>query len=199
MSRARRITSFVAFLTLFLAVGSVAATGVLNVRNPEAAGGAPAIPPPLLAPPGQEGAYTPRPGAQPIAAPDARPVAQLAAPVADLPNLAVSFPVSEAQAAGEGAARVAFEVLASVQYTGSGGRVLVTTARPSPAALQQPLGLGNKTIRLANGTTAWVTEGSRADLPNRVVFTVDDLIITVAGDLPLARLVALAAEVVMKR
>ncbi len=184
MSTKRKLSGLLAIAVLLLVSTTAAfASGFLNVLNPETAKG-PAIVPPLLAPPGQAG-YANQPAGEGIIAPDHRPVAQLLAPPADLAqSLAVNFPDGPSEASS---ATISYSILASVRYGGNGHTLLVTTARPSRAAVQQPTVLGNQTIKLPDGTTAWVTEGIPGDTPNQVVFLRDDLIITVGVIYPPAR------------
>ncbi len=190
----RLLILLVFVIVLFVGATAAFASGFLNVLNPETAKG-PAIVPPLLAPPGQAG-YANQPAGEGIIAPDHRPVAQLLAPPADLAqSLAVNFPDGPSEASS---ATISYSILASVRYGGNGHTLLVTTARPSRAAAQQPTVLGNQTIKLRDGTTAWVTTGIPTDTPNQVVFLRDDLIITVAGDLPISSLAELAEQVIIE-
>ncbi len=195
MSTKRKLSGLLAIAVLLLVSTTAAfASGFLNVLNPETAKG-PAIVPPLLAPPGQAG-YANQPAGEGIIAPDHRPVAQLLAPPADLSqSLAVNFPNGPSEASS---AMISYSILASVRYGGNGHTLLVTTARPSRAAAQQPTVLGNQTIKLPEGTTAWVTTGIPGDTPNQVVFLRNDLIITVAGDLPVSSLAEFAEQVIVE-
>ncbi|HEV8637766.1 MAG TPA: hypothetical protein VG370_26395 [Chloroflexota bacterium] len=83
---------------LLSALGAAAvASGAINVRAPEdrrpvGAAEAPLIKPPSLAPPPAQATYVPHPAVARVAAPDGRPVAQLPAPPAALPEIAVSLP-----------------------------------------------------------------------------------------------------------
>ncbi len=175
-------------------VTTVTSSGFINVRDPETAKG-PVIVPPLLAPPGQAGYISQQTGSV-ITAPDGRPVAQLAAPPVDLAQgIAVNLPNSNPM---QNAATVSYAILASVRYTGNGHIVLVTTARPSLAAAQQPSVLGDQTVKLDDGSTAWGATGIPGDTPNQLVLVRGDLIITIAGDLPINSLKVLAAQVVIK-
>ncbi|MCL4489712.1 MAG: hypothetical protein M1132_12345 [Chloroflexi bacterium] len=191
LTRHRSIGALFA-LIVFLALGvGVSASRLLTAINPEEAK-APALVPPLLAPPGSSG-YTPATSV--IFAPDGRPVAQLSEAPADLgQRIAVNIP----KTAGIEDSSVAYSVLASVRYEGSGQIVLVTTARPSPSAAQQPAVLGSQTIRLTNGITAWATEDMPGEVTNQVVFIEGDLIITVAGNVPTDLLKDLASRVTIK-
>jgi len=94
---------------------------------------------------------------------------------------------------------VAFTVLSSLEYTlGNKQHVLVTTARPSAAATQRALSLGNDAVPLPNGVTGWLTTGISGQEPNQIAFAQDGLIVTLAGDVPVGLLRGLAAQVVVR-
>lgn len=176
------------------AVTAVASGLIINVRNPGAVQKGPALVPPALLPPGQEGYINWR-SDTPITAPDGQPVAQLAKPPAGIAQaVAVYLPDDHSV---QDPAEVSYTILASIRYTGNGHTVFVSTARPSPAAAQQSTLLGNQTVKLANGVTAWM-RARKGNTPSQIVWVRDDLIITVAGDLALDDLQALAADVVIK-
>ncbi len=185
------------FLVLFAVVAGVLvistivmASEYIKPLNPSS--GEIGIVPPLLAPPDSEG-YTRSDTA--ITSPDGRPFAQLAKLPPELGGaLFVNFPAIEQPSDDE----VAYSILASVKYIGEKFTILVTTSRPSPAASSQAVILGNQEIKLANGVTAWATIGAKGDFPNRVVFVQDNLIITVAGNMPISEIQKLAARVVVK-
>jgi hypothetical protein len=129
-----------------------------------------------------------------LSAPDGRPIARLETLPAGLPNVGLNLP----NAAEPGADQIAYVVLTSVRYTGpSGGRVVVTTAKPSAAASSLSAVFGDKTVTLADGTTAYVKVGLPGENPNRVVQVRDGLIITVAGTLPADRLQELMTQVIV--
>jgi hypothetical protein len=132
-----------------------------------------------------------------ITAPDGRPVAQLTLQPANLAQeLLVSLP--EGSEKTEPESETYYEVLASIQYIGKEQAVVVSTARPSPTAAKQANALGDKTVKLADGKTAWIIEESPImNMPNRVVWVEDGLIITVAGNLPIDELMKLATDVVI--
>lgn len=181
---------------LFLGA-TAAASSFINVQNPEASRqNTPLLVPPMLAPPGTDG-YVEQSARERITAMDERPVAQLRDPAAAGvgASLAVNFP--DLQLTGD-EDTIYYTVLASIRYSGEKHTVLVTTARPSADAAQIPTAFGSETIRLANGQSAWASEGSPGDLPNKVVLLQGDLIITIAGDLDLQNLSELAAQVVVE-
>ncbi|HET8625923.1 MAG TPA: hypothetical protein VFL91_00785 [Thermomicrobiales bacterium] len=98
---------------------------------------------------------------------------------------------------------VSFSNLASVRYTVAGHDVLVTTFRPSLAASERLLVLGQRTVQLTNGATAWVTSGLIPTYPggptNQVVQVRGDLLITVASDLAPDQVTAWAADITLPR
>ncbi len=74
----------------------------------------------------------------------------------------------------------------------------MTTARPSPEAARESWVLGDETIQLADGSLAWVSTDKPGETPNRLVIVKDDLIITVASDLPIETIQELASQIVVK-
>jgi len=195
VTKLRFLGSLVLMAILLSLVATSVASGVINVRNPEAVKKGPVIAPPPLIPPGQMG-YANWRSDKAIAAPDGRSVAQLAQPPVSITQaIATNFPDIRPE---QDATTVSYTILASVRYTGNGHTVLVTTARPSPAAAQETAVFGNKTVKLVDGSTAWVTTGIPGDIPNQVVLVKDNLIITVAGDLPLNDLQTLAGDIAIK-
>ncbi len=118
---------------------------------------------------------------------DGLAVGQLDPVPADVPEVEVFLPAQGRPDQG----MVSFALLGSVRYHGSVGQVQVATFRPSVAAAQQLLLLGNTTVRLTDGSAAWLHG-------NRVAFVKDGLIIAVSGDLGTTRLLALATSVVIR-
>ncbi len=125
-----------------------------------------------------------------------RPVARLTTVPADLPDVGVWMPIPEAEPPAD---VVGIRLLASIQYAGNGRKVFVSVARPTPAAAGQPMLLGERTVQLPNGTTAWTTTNMGGAAPNQVAWTDGDLIIAVAGDVSIDRLKGLATTVVVSR
>ena len=78
--------------------------------------------------------------------------------------------------------QIAYSIIASVRYRGSGKTVFVTTSKASPKVAMQQTSLGNKTMQLDNGTLAWQTVGILGAVSNQIVFTKGDLIVTIAGN-----------------
>lgn len=205
MKKRRRIFTASSIAIILIAIGAVtavAATRGINVQNPETpiattrAGTIPAAAyvPPVFVPLGTRSSAPQQVGST-IAAPDNRPVAQFATPPPGLQTVTAEFPAPSAPAS---ASQISYSIIASVRATINGHAVLVTTTRPSAAAAQQATSLGNRTVKLANGTTAWATDGTPGGLPNRVVWVEDDFIITVASDLPTGEIENLATKVIVK-
>lgn len=107
---------------------------------------------------------------------------------------------------------IAYEFISSTRYRGNGHTIFVTTARMSPAAAKLKYSFG-KPDKLADATEVGITvaceslpsdsleddscvEGSPT--PNRVVFMRGNLIITVASDLPIEQVKALAKNASLK-
>ncbi len=147
----------------------------------------------------------PRPISSPINAPDGRPVAQLSrvpstlsqSVAATFPPCAVPRRAPSVPQAPE-SERISFRILTVVRYEGSEGTVFVSTVRPSPAALSQGLDLGNPAGTLPDGCPAWSIGVTGECAQNHVRWLKDGLIITVASDMSVDRLKALAADVVLK-
>ena len=152
------------------------------------------VPPPLM-PPGESG-YEQRSlqKSELLSAPDGRAVAQLADIPADLSG-EVGFRLSEVKPVDPD--KIAYSIIASVRYRGSGKAVIVTTSKASPMAAEQQTSLGHKTIQLDDGTPAWQTTGIPGEWPNQIVFTRGDLIVTIAGDVTLDELTKLASKIVI--
>lgn len=212
MSGKLRLLGLLTVLTALLVGGAAAADpdaptptavhyGTLSVRHPEAptyqGQGAVLVPPPLM--PTSSQGYVPHQTGPAITSPDSRPIAQLATLPANLQFIDVKLPPLRGPKADE----LLFTIQASIRYTVSGHHVLVTTYRPSPAAAQRVLGLGNQTVQLANGSTAWLTTNLDPPYPggptSQVVYVQDDLIVTVASDLAPNQLRAFATTVTLRR
>lgn len=197
ISKFKTVSLLALLLILGLAAVAVRAYGGLLVQHPEERSAAPV--PPLLAPPGSEGYEQLPTNAVDISksVPDDRPVAYLAQQPSGLTQaMAVNFPDIIDWSSPDS---VEFSVLASVRYSGSGHIVLVTTARPSPEAARLPWVLGDGTIQLADGSSAWVSTNQPGETPNRLVMLRDDLIITVASDLPIETVQELVSQIVVKQ
>lgn len=72
------------------------------------------------------------------------------------------------------------------------------TAQPSPGALRLMAAPGEQAIRLGE-TNAWLSTNMGGDFPSRVPFIQEDLIVTVAGDLPPEKLQDLAEQVAINK
>lgn len=173
-------------LILHLSLSASATSGGTDTPSIAAAVTKPAPVVPLLAPPDND--YAEQSGVT-VASPDARPVAQIRERPSGLSQSeSVNLPTVEPVPAG----MYALQVLASVQYAGPEGSILVTTARPSETAKQLGFSLGEQRVELPSGTAAWTSDGLGGEYPNRVVWQQNDLIITIAGKLSVNQLQALA-------
>ncbi len=199
MSRNIKFLGLLAAVVALLLVGATAgASSPLTVHHPEDRATQPGLgndgalaPPQLL--PGSRASYTPQALGTLVARPDGHAVAQLATP----PDGATALGINTHALPTIPEGRIAFTVLSSLKYAIGTHQVFVTTTRPSAAAAQRPLSLGNETVQLANGTMAWIATNVSPEAPNQVVFTQDDLIITIAGDLPVGELRGLATRIVL--
>ncbi len=147
---------------------------------------------PMLRPP-SDVAYTGHDAAQPIARSDGATVAQLATIPNGMDTVETFLP--EQQPARGGI--VSFDILATIRYSGGKQVIYVSTVRPSPLAAAQPLGLGNQTVQLADGSVAWADSGLPGGVPNRIVLAKDGLLISVEGNLPLNMLKSMLASLVI--
>lgn len=95
-------------------------------------------------------------------------------------------------------AGIDFRILTEVRYQGSGGTVYVSVTMTSAAALSWGLRLGNTQQTLPDGTTAWVMSGLKGSASSQIRWLRNGLIVTIAGDVPIYRLTALAASVTLK-
>ncbi len=196
-TRLKYVGLLVAAATLLTAGTVTAASMLLKVRDPETPVGPPGpsgIVPPRLMPPANTDCYRDWPSGAVVTAKDGRPIAQLA----EVPGR-----LGEAVAACLPDQRPAemplsYAVLATIRYTGGGHTVSVSTARPSPEAAKLEQSLGDRTVKLADGSKAWANTDMRNGLPNQIVLVRGDLIITVASDLSLEEIMALAEQVVVK-
>ena len=155
----------------------------------------PGIVPPLLIPPDDAG-YEQRSlqKSELLSALDGRAVAQLADIPADLSG-DVGLRLSEIKPVD--ADQIAYSIIASVRYRGSGKTVFVTTSKASPKAAMQQTSLGNKTMQLDDGTLAWQTVGIPGAVSNQIVFAKGDLIVTIAGNVAPDELSTLASKIVI--
>ena len=94
--------------------------------------------------------------------------------------------------------RTSFAVLSSIKYSTANVEFLVTTTKPSRVSPDQHLLLGTQEVTLTNGVTAWATSYKHGEYPNRVIFVHNDLLVTVAGSIPLNDVQMLAADVVIR-
>lgn len=150
---------------------------------------------PLLIAPTEETEYLEHPIDLPFE-PTAKPVARLSnidlvqgmwVREADIPE----FTDTEA---------ISFLVFYTIRYELNDGTVYLSTSTPSPAALEKNLGFSGEVTHLDNGLEVWLDANIDSDVtPNAVNFINDDLIITLAGDISLERLQALANQVVIER
>jgi len=190
-------------------VASAAGSDVLDIRHPEerivsmADSRAPLSQDevPLAVPSLQSGlgelAFTDQHAGATIATADQRPVGQIV-DHALVSNATVHAAFPE-QWVDDGE-MVGFNVLAFVRYaTDDGHTVVVVTARPTTAVRTHPLLLGDTTVELADGTSAWtLTDPSEPETPNQVTFERNGLLVSVASDLGFDALREFASQVVVE-
>ncbi|NOK63387.1 MAG: hypothetical protein GFH27_549347n58 [Chloroflexi bacterium AL-W] len=152
-------------------------------------------PPPLLAPPDPSG-YTKQPVDNPNLTVSDGPRVQLNSAVSDRYFEAESYQIdSKPEIAAD---EEWYSILNSVIYTASDHTLLVSVTQPSKAALAEARPLGDKEIRLGSGSLAWVSTDMGGEFPTRVIFFEDDLIITVASQLPLDNVQEIANNIEFK-
>lgn len=197
LSKSKLLVVLVIAVALVGSAATAIGSGLINVVNPQTASGVPPLAPPPLIPPGELNYEQLQPGSN-IVARDGRPIARLAVTPSGLSaGLAVSAPEIRSAVPPENPTGDWYTILATVRYTGSGHTVVVTTARPSVSVAQQQVYLGDP-VELVPGSMAYVRNGVRGSLPIQVVVIKGDLIVTVAGDLPIDRIKAMAAQVTIK-
>ena len=93
-----------------------------------------------------------------------------------------------------------YQILSSVRYTFNDFKLLVTLTKPSAAAIQENRILGDTQFQLVDGSVAWLSIGTGGNFPTRVVFSKNDLLVTVASDTDLApeHIQRLASQVVVR-
>lgn len=154
------------------------------------------VPAPFLAPP-QDSDYTTQVcPCGPIVPDPGQPLAQLIPPPPQYSQtIAVFFNTAPTFGPGE----IGFAILSAIKYEGSGHTVLVTLSELSEAAVQQGAEYGDQSVQLPDGTPAQAQGDMDAGdglSVNQVVFPRGSYMITVAADLPLDQVIALAGTVV---
>lgn len=137
------------------------------------------------------------------------PAAQLINPPPELAQK-IAYWVQRGSGASPKPTEIAYEFNSSIRYRGNGHTIYVTTVRLTPAAAKLRRSLP-KTSKLDNGTIAGVTVPCNAipdkttregfscivgnnPAPNQLVFERGNLVITIASDLPIDQLKALASK-----
>ena len=89
---------------------------------------------------------------------------------------------------------ISWRIMCVIQYRGSEGTLLVSTVRPSPAALARELDLGVPVGQLPDGTTIYSMVGVD-NLGYQVRWLKGGIIVALTGNMSVARLVELAADI----
>lgn len=194
-----RLVSLVVALCALLAIVAAVSTGatdLLNIRNPgdpRVQGETPPIAAPLRVP--EYGVtYQPYTSGTAVTRPDGQRIARLRATPVDMPQVEAYLPRQREPDAGE----ISFALLGNIRYTGQSAHIQITTFRASPAAAGRPLLLGRDTVRLVDGSTAYINVGLPEKSPNRVAFVREGLIIAVSGDVAIELLKEVAATVALE-
>lgn len=184
----------IALLVLVIAVAGTAATAstLIRVHRPEGPKGNAPIVAPVLPP----DCAVPYLAADPAttAQETGRALAYLPQPPAELSDsievglLPTSPPIP--------ATTIAMRTHAVVRYQGGGHTLLIALDEPSATlATQHEIMLGDRTIQLADGRDAWISNQPNLRLGNMVAWVSDGYIVIAASDLPLKTITALASQV----
>lgn len=95
---------------------------------------------------------------------------------------------------------VGFGILSSIRYTLADGRFLTISATHlSPAALEQTISFGGRSVMLPTYGEAWLDTGiGLPTTPRGLNFVKDDFIITVTGELSVDKLLTIADQIVFE-
>ena len=93
-----------------------------------------------------------------------------------------------------------FGILSSIRYTLADGRSLtISTTHLSPAALEQTISFGGRSVTLPTQGEAWLDTGiGLPTTPRGLNFVKDDFIITVTGELSVDELLTIADQIVFE-
>jgi hypothetical protein len=189
-----RITLILVSVALLVMISiSVNADTFLSIVNPQSVVNEPVLVPPPFLPSDGEPFQDTRGSA--ITSNDGRKIAQIETwSKTGFEEVAVSLPDIETFDDKD----IAYQIIATVRYQKQENIIIVTTTQPSEQALQEEVVLGEEAVTLANGQIAWTSQKIPGDTPNQIVWTSDELIITVASNLPLAEFMEYADLVVLK-
>ncbi|HBY94493.1 MAG TPA: hypothetical protein DEP84_11135 [Chloroflexi bacterium] len=198
-----KLKAFISAVTVvsLLAIGAAAIASQvvtpINPSNKEDVGNA-IVGAPLTLPPSDMVTYMELPQGK-VESPDGRSVAVLVEESAKFAGSVFTyFPdFSGDSADNQTSNEIKFTILSSIKYSTDRGDILVTTTQP-PVTAARSLLLGEREITLANGVTAWATEFTHGEFPNRVIFVKGNLLITVASTLPINEVQSFATDVVVK-
>ena len=95
---------------------------------------------------------------------------------------------------------VGFGILSSIRYVFADGRSLtISTTHLSPAALEQTISFGGRSVMLPTYGEAWLDTGiGLPTTPRGLNFVKDDFIITVTGELSVDELLTIADQIVFE-
>lgn len=148
---------------------------------------------PILIPADDEG-YILQQAGKPIVAPDGRQVAKLINIPAEL-SQSVEVRLPKLVALDE--AQVGFALTSIVRYKGNGHSLYVTMTKPTNAALTKNLGLGSQEVVLANGEKWWYSGNIPGAVSGQFITRRGNLLITLASDLSMDKLQALAENLIV--
>lgn len=199
MVKGRELVRSIAIVTAVVGIGAYALhSHTVSGQTTSFRTNLPGGPPPLVLPPNVQ--YTALQPNQKPSNPTGRPIAQLGTIPAELTGSVAEEINQHAGEAGDptdAAGAVAYQVLSSVRYEGSAHTVYVTTARASRAAEAQGMTLGNTTVTLSDGSTAFASK--LPDDQTQIVWRRNGVLITVAGDFSSDELVPIASAVVLAK
>ncbi len=94
---------------------------------------------------------------------------------------------------------ISFHIVSVTRYMGSAGTLYVTLMQPSPTALSRGLNLGNDVVGARpDGTSIYALNGAGSSPSGTVHWLQNGIVVSVAGDVSISKLLSLAAGVQVK-
>lgn len=107
-------------------------------------------------------------------------------------------PVSQAQPDASSVG-ISFHIVSVTRYMGSAGTLYVTLMQPSVTALSRGLNLGNDVVGARpDGTSIYALNGAGSSPSGTVHWLQNGIVVSVAGDVSISKLLSLAAGVQVK-
>lgn len=106
------------------------------------------------------------------------------------------FPSAEDWWQSEGV--IGFPNLSNVRYTSANHVLVISVSKFNPGALKQEFIAGEETITFTDGSQGWLTSGRLDQFTNAIVVFRNELIVTLASDLPQGDLTEIAESLVIE-